>query len=74
MVGAQGSPYMKANSWQFNLGYRWMESDRHFVGTDEQEERQEEGSEVINKVHLFDVSVTYAFTCLLYTSPSPRDS
>ena len=53
---------MKANSWQFNLGYRWMQSDRHFTGTEEEEERQEEGSEVINKVHLFDVSVTYAFT------------
>jgi hypothetical protein len=39
-----------------------MRSARHFVGTVEQKERQEEGTAVVNKVHLFDVAVGYALT------------
>src|SRR5215468_12564403 len=39
-----------------------MRSARHFVGTVEQKERQEQGTAVVNKVHLFDVAVGYAVT------------
>jgi hypothetical protein len=47
--------------WQFSVGWRYGRSDRHFVGTDEQEERQREGSEVINSVHLLDLELRYSF-------------
>src|SRR5262249_60140725 len=39
-----------------------MRSARHFVGTVEQKQRQELGTAVINKVHLFDVAVGYTLT------------
>ena len=45
-----------------SFGYRGMRSARHFVGTVEQHERQEEATAVVNKVHLFDVAVGYALT------------
>src|SRR5215207_3767225 len=44
------------------VSHRWQYSDRHFVGDEEQKERQAEGSEVINDVHLIDISVSYAIT------------
>src|SRR5688572_1099254 len=53
---------MEKGDWQAQLAYRWLYSDRHFVNGDEQPERQEEGSEVINDVHTFDLTATYAFS------------
>lgn len=47
------------NRWQATLGYRWLHSDRHFVGTEEQQERQEEGSQVINDLNTVDFGLTY---------------
>ena len=44
------------------VSHRWQYSDRHFVGDEEQKYRQQEGSEVINDVHLIDISVSYAIT------------
>jgi hypothetical protein len=44
------------------FSWRYQESDRHFVGAEEQEERQAEGSEVINDVHMFEVALTRTFT------------
>ncbi|MBO0861467.1 MAG: hypothetical protein J2P21_23845 [Chloracidobacterium sp.] len=48
--------------WTLSVGYRGMRSARHFVGTVEQKQRQELGTAVVNKVHLFDVAVGYAMT------------
>src|SRR5690349_21886393 len=48
------------SGFQFSVGYRWLHSDRHFVGSDEQEQRQEEGSEVINTSHFTDLTLSYA--------------
>lgn len=48
--------------WQLSIGYRGIRSARHFVGTVEQHKRQEEGTSVVNKVHLFDVAVGYTLT------------
>jgi len=45
--------------WQVSVGYRWFRSDRHFVGTEEQKQRQREGSQVVNNVHLMDVGIQY---------------
>jgi hypothetical protein len=44
---------------QASIAYRWLNSDRHFVGSEEQKERQREGSEVINESNFIDVSFTY---------------
>jgi len=45
--------------WQVSLSWRYQRSDRHFVGTDEQEERKEEGSQVINDINLLDIGIRY---------------
>ena len=62
-LGAHGDhySYLDKGDWQVQLAYRWLHSDRHFVRSEEQEHRQEEGSEVINDVHTFDLTGTYAF-------------
>jgi hypothetical protein len=44
------------------VSHRWQYSDRHFIGDSEQEHREAEGSQVINNVHLIDLSVSYAFS------------
>jgi len=62
VIGTQGSPYLEAGSWQFNYGYRYQKSDRHFTGDHEDKERASEHSEVINTLHLMDFGVTHAFT------------
>ena len=62
MIGGQGSAYQEAGSWQVAAGYRWQKSDKHFRGIHEEPNRQAEGSEVINRVHLLDLTGTYAIT------------
>jgi len=47
-------------SWQLTFGYRYLKSDRHFRGTEEQPQRYVQRSEVINKTHSADVSLTYS--------------
>ena len=48
-----------AARWQLSVGYRWQNSFRHFRGDVEQRERLEEGSQVENDLHLFDVALSY---------------
>jgi hypothetical protein len=62
VTGTNATAYDQPGSWQVSTSYRWQKSDRHFVGSDEQEERQAESSEVINRIHLVDVSVRYNAT------------
>ena len=50
------------SGFQAGVGYRWLHSDRHFVGDKEQTQRQAEGSEVINDSHFIDLGFTYAFS------------
>jgi hypothetical protein len=45
--------------FDFAVGYRSFVSDRHFVGTEEQKERQQEGSQVINDSKFMDLSLSY---------------
>ena len=47
---------------QTSFGYRWLRSDRHFIGNDEQEEREEQGSEVVNELGTFNFGFNYALT------------
>lgn len=58
MLGAQSSPYLKKGDKQLATGYRWQRSARHFVGTDEQEDRRDARSQVINNTHIFDATGT----------------
>jgi hypothetical protein len=54
--------YFESGDWQASIGYRWLHSDRHFVGDVEQKHRQAEGSEVINDSHFIDLGIQYAIT------------
>jgi hypothetical protein len=54
--------YLGAGDWQVGAAYRWLFSDRHFVGDQEQPHRQEMGTEVINDSHFFDINVFYGIT------------
>jgi hypothetical protein len=54
--------YQPAGTWTGAISYRWQKSDRHFVGDEEQEQRTEEGSEVINNISVVDLSLSYSLT------------
>ncbi len=45
--------------WQSSIGYRWLYSDRPFVGTEEQTEQEQEGGQFINDLHTFNFGLTY---------------
>lgn len=48
--------------WTFAAGYRYQPSQRHFVGTVEQVQRERLGNQILNIYHLFDVSVQRQLT------------
>ena len=50
-----------AQGWQLNTVYRYFRSFRHFVGKEEQKERLEKNTEVINWSHNLDVAVVRHF-------------
>jgi hypothetical protein len=50
---------LTAGDWSVALSYRWLYSDRHFVGDVEQKQRQAQGTEVINDSHFWDLGVSY---------------
>jgi hypothetical protein len=61
-----------ASPWSVSVAYRWFQSDRHYVGTEEQRQRQAEGSQVINRSHFVDAALEYAVSprsSLLLTVP-----
>jgi hypothetical protein len=62
------SGYLEPKDWNVNVAYRWFESDRHFVGGQEQKHRQANGTQVINNSHFYDVSATYAWSKRLNTT------
>ena len=47
-----------AKGWDLNLNNRYFKSYKHFVGTIEQKQRVEEGSEVINHSYELDITAT----------------
>ncbi|MFZ1785272.1 MAG: hypothetical protein WAU23_08700 [Ferruginibacter sp.] len=49
----------KERKWMLGLGYRYFKSYKHFVGDDEQKQRVELGTEVINISHAFDLNFAY---------------
>jgi hypothetical protein len=54
--------YQERGTWTTAVSHRWQYSDRHFIGDEEQKEREAEGSQVINNVHVIDLSVSYALS------------
>jgi hypothetical protein len=44
------------------IGYRYQQSDRHFIGTDEQVQREINHNQIENDYHLFDLGVEYQLT------------
>lgn len=49
----------RKQKWEFTLGYRFLPSHRHFIGTVEQKEREVLGTEIRNTYHIFDVAASY---------------
>ena len=54
--------YQEKGTWTTAVSHRWQYSDKHFVGDVEQVYREKEGSQVINNIHVVDLSVSYAAT------------
>jgi hypothetical protein len=59
VTGTESSPYPRPGSWQVSTSYRWQKSDRHFVGSEYQAERDHESSQVVNRLHLLDLGLRY---------------
>jgi hypothetical protein len=58
MDHAHGEHTDTLSKWEFNLNNRYFKSFRHFVGTKEQKQRVENGSEVINHQYTLDLTLT----------------
>lgn len=65
---SQGGAILQKGSLQVGLNYRYFRSFRHFKGTEEQLERLEQHTEVINYSHALDLSANYGLTDRLYLS------
>src|SRR5438270_9199920 len=54
--------YLVPGEWDITIGYRHQFSFRHFVGPTEQVYRMQQGTEVMNKINLENLNVTYQAT------------
>ena len=54
--------YLQTGDWDLTVGYRHQFSYKHFVGNVEQVQRVQQGTEVMNKVNLQDINLTYQAT------------
>jgi hypothetical protein len=61
-VGVQGGGYPEQGSWSASFGWRHQKSDRHFVGSHYEEQRDDQESQVINNLNMADVSIRYQAT------------
>jgi hypothetical protein len=61
VIGAEQT-YAEKGTWSAAFSWRYQKSDRHFVGSDQQNHRQDEGSEVINWVHQLELAITRTFS------------
>jgi len=50
------------NAWQFSLNYRYFRSYKHFRGSEEEEERVEQGTEVINNDNSVLFGISYSLS------------
>lgn len=51
--------YLDTGDTIYSFSYRWLHSDRHYVGDVEQPQRQAEHTQVVNDSHFVDLSFTY---------------
>jgi hypothetical protein len=58
-AGSGDRGFFESDRWQLSIGFRKQRSHRHFVGTEEQKQRAEQGTEVVNNIYLQDVAITY---------------
>jgi len=54
--------YLQTGDWELTIGYRHQFSYKHFVGDVEQTYRVQQGTQVMNKINLQDVNLTYQAT------------
>lgn len=66
--GASHEGIPAKGDWSVGVSYRWLHSDKHFVGDREQKQRQVLGNEVINDSHFIDTSVSYNFSSRFSTT------
>lgn len=57
VLGAHGDPVF--SRWQVSTSWRHQRSDRHFRGSEEEANRQAEGSEVINTINMMELGIRY---------------
>jgi hypothetical protein len=57
--GSHHSDFLERGRWELTVGFRKQRSHRHFVGTEEQKQRAENGTEVVNNIYLYDAALTY---------------
>lgn len=62
MMSHAHDSFLQPGEWQATVAHRWFQSDRHFVGREEQPQRKANGTEVINDSHFIDLIGTYAIT------------
>jgi hypothetical protein len=58
-TGFNGLDSLESNSWQFSANYRYFHSYKHFVGTEEQTIRTDQGTNVINDDNSILFGTTY---------------
>nr|CAA9250842.1 hypothetical protein AVDCRST_MAG63-1914 [uncultured Armatimonadetes bacterium] len=67
MVARQSSrvgdaSYLEPGQWQWGMNFRSLDSRRHFKGKEQQVEREELNTYVINRQNIWDLSASYAVT------------
>lgn len=62
MVGSNSTGLLTTGEWQASIGYRHFKSFRHFRGTEEEAQRVENGTEVINHFNSFDLGIAYGIS------------
>ena len=61
-TGGLGGGYALAGDWSASIGWRYQKSDRHYVGSEYQGQRDELGNQVINHINAADLSFRYQWT------------
>jgi hypothetical protein len=67
-TGANATSMMRPGQWQVSMGFRSLYSHRHFVGSEYQEHRSTNDTEVKNWSQGFDIGITYSITDRLSVS------
>jgi hypothetical protein len=62
VLGALQDVYAGPDKWAVSVSWRYQKSDRHFRGSEEEADRQAEGSEVINHINLAEIGIRYNFS------------